>query len=538
MTRLFALLVAALLTLGLPLSGCGGPHAGHGADPGADATRYTCSMHPQVVQDGPGSCPICGMDLTPMAATPAAAPQGVTVRPGMVQQIGVETQPVARTTVFRHLRTIGEVEVGEDELSVVNLRLSGWAERVRVETTGAEVRAGQILFDLYSPELVAAQEELLLARRTQGAGSPLATSSRRRLALYGVAERDIAALEARGAVARTVPVRAPASGFVLHKDLVQGARVEAGRDLYRIGDLQRIWVKAEIYEHDVPWIEEGQAAQMELTHLGGAVLEGAVAYVYPTLDPQSRTLTVRLEFDNPGVQLKPGMFATVHIQYRRKDDVLAVPSEAILHSGSRRLVFLARGGGRFEPREVTTGLQGDHRMVEVVSGLAEGDEVVTSGQFLLDSESQLQEALDKMMAGEGVTEAGHDHPTTLWSCPMHPEVLSADAGRCPECGMDLEQRPGSTAELAQVYDTVAQPGDYTCPMHPRVVQEGPGRCPQCGMFLEQVPGEAEDPADAPPQAAYACPMHLQVTADEPGACVICGMDLAPTAADPAPGGRP
>ena len=436
---------------------------------------WTCGMHPQVVQDTPGTCPICGMDLTPMGASPASADDdSLRIDPTVVQNMGVRTEIAKRQTVFRHLRTIGEVEVGEDELSVVNLRYSGWVEKLYVDRTGDPVKAGQALFEVYSPELVAAQEDYLLAIRSQGKDSDLANSARRKLELWDLGSRDLDRVRDEGEVRRTFPVRAPQAGFVLHKDVVEGARVKAGQDLYRIGNLQRIWVTAEVYEFDAPWVEVGQPAQMELTYDKGKILEGEVAYIYPTLDEKSRTLTVRLEFENTGQKMKPGMFATVYIEYRRLDDVIAVPSEAILHSGTRELVFVALGDGHFDPREVKTGLVGDRSMTEVLEGLDEGDEVVVSGQFLLDSESQLQEALRKMMAPEAAVEAEADE---AWTCPMHPEVHEHEPGRCPECGMDLVTTPDLH---------VAQPGQYTCPVHASVIEDGPGRCPICGMFLEEV----------------------------------------------------
>ncbi|NCG22243.1 MAG: efflux RND transporter periplasmic adaptor subunit, partial [Rhodobacterales bacterium] len=415
------------------------------------------------------------------------------IRPGVIQQMGVETVPVEETTVFRHLRTIGEVEVGEDELSVVNLRFSGWVENIHADKTGDLVKKGQVLFEIYSPELVSVQEDYLLALRAQGADSNLAQSARRRLELWDVASRDIDKIATNGKSHRNLPIRAPQTGYVLHKNLVEGARVKAGTDLYRIGNLDRIWVTVEIYEADTPWVEVGQLAQMELTNIQGEVLDGQVSYIYPTLNPVSRTLTVRLEFDNPGIRLKPGMFATVYVQYRRKDGVVAVPSEAILNSGRRKLVFVAHGKGRFEPREVTTGLVGDRGITEIIDGLKAGELAVVSGQFLLDSESQLQEALRKILAGskEVVDASESAIPSSVYSCPMHPEVLADDDGRCPLCGMDLVQRPGTDEERKKVYlGGGAQPGQYTCPMHPDIVQDEAGRCPKCGMFLEQVTMDA------------------------------------------------
>ena len=490
------------------------------------ASLWTCGMHPQVIQDEPGSCPLCGMDLTPRGATPAAgghdhgdgtptsAGAPVTIDPVVVQNMGVRTQVVERQTIFRHLRTIGEVQVAEDELCVVNLRFGGWVERILVDRTGDEVRAGQRLFEIYSPELVAAQEELLLAVQGQGADSPLAVSARRRLELWDIGAGDIDAILDAGQATRTLPIRAPSNGFVLHKNVVDGARVQAGQDLYRIGDLSSIWVEAEVYEFDAPWVELGQPAQMELPFRKGTVLEGEVAYIYPTLEAKSRTLRVRLEFDNPGVALKPGMFATVHIQYRRREGALAVPTEAVIHSGERELVFVALGEGRFAAREVTTGLVADHRLTEVLDGLEVGEVVVTSGQFLLDSESQLQEAIAKLLAARaGGGEEAESDPTTLYSCPMHPEVLSAEPGRCPDCGMFLEEREGTAEELAIVHGAPAKAA-YFCPMCEGVESERPGKCPECGMFLEASEG-----------GPYTCPMHPEVVSERPGRCPECKMFL-------------
>lgn len=525
----------------------------------ASAELYTCGMHPQVVHEGPGTCPICGMDLVPVdrggASQAPAAPRatsgerkikywvapmdptyisdkpgkspmgmdlvpvyedeapaastsgGVSVDPAVVQSMGVRIEPTRRQTVFRHVRTIGEVEVGEDEISVVNLRFSGWVERIYVDKTGDPVEKGQPLIEVYSPDLVAAQEEYLLALRSQGPRSELARSARRKFDLWDIAPGDIAAVARSGKVRRALAIRSPRTGFVLHKNVVEGARVMAGQDLYRIGDLRRIWVTAEVYEFDAPWVEVGQPAQMELSYEEGRVYEGRVAYIYPTLNEVSRTLTVRLEFENPRIRLKPGMFATVYIQYRRVDDALAIPTEAILDSGRRKIVFVALGGGRFEPREIVTGLVGDRHVTEVLSGLAEGEEVVVSGQFLLDSESQLQEAIRKMLdprSGRDDSSAA-SVPETLYSCPMHPEVISAGPGRCPECGMDLEERPGAPEEITRLYGEHAQGHDqgdaasgavqadrYTCPMHAEIVSDEPGRCPICGMFLEKVPAAREE----------------------------------------------
>ncbi len=515
---------------------------------------WTCGMHPHVLEPGPGQCPICGMDLTPVNAPgskppaeaasasgerkikywtapmdptfiadkPGKSPRGmdlvpvyedevatgsgstISIDPVVVQNMGVRIERVERQSLFRHIRTIGEVEVGEDLVSVVNLRFSGWVEKIHVDRTGDLIEAGESLFEIYSPDLVAAQEEYLLALRSQGPKSDLTRSARRKLELFDLDPRDIETVARSGKVRRAVPIRAPRSGYVLHKNIVDGGRVSAGKDLYTIGDLSKVWVQAEVYEHDAPWVEVGQPAQMELTYQKGEVIEGSVAYVYPTLNEVARTLTVRLEFPNPGLRLKPGMFATVYIQFRREDDTLVLPTEAILHSGTREIVFVALGDGRFEPREITTGLVGDRHLTQVLSGLTAGEEVVTSGQFLIDSESQLQEAIAKMLArrsGAANSSADIEHDETVYACPMHPAQLSHEPGRCPVCGMDLEERTASPEELTQLRmsrsdtehaghpstDTEQEPGSsrYVCPEHPEIHFDKPGRCPIDGTFLEE-----------------------------------------------------
>ena len=414
-----AILISLFLTLTFGLSlGCTEEQPSNTSTTSASGGEelWTCGMHPNVLEHAPGQCPICGMDLTPVNAAPskppaAAAPASgerkikywvapmdpsfisdkpgkspmgmdlvavyedevaagagstVSIDPVVVQNMGVRLRRIERQSLFRHIRTIGEVEVGEDLVSVVNLRFSGWVERILVDKTGDLIEAGQPLFEIYSPDLVASQGEYLLALRSQGPKSELARSARRKLELFNLDPRDIEAIAKSGQLRRALPIRAPRSGYVLHKNIVEGARIMAGEDLYKIGDLSKIWVRAEVYEHDAPWVEVGQPAQMEVTYQKGKVIEGSVAYVYPTLNEASRTLSVRLEFPNPDLRLKPGMFATVYIQFRRQDDTLVVPTEAILNTGTRQIVFVAVGEGRFEPREITTGLVGDRHSTQVL----------------------------------------------------------------------------------------------------------------------------------------------------------------------------
>jgi Cu(I)/Ag(I) efflux system membrane fusion protein/cobalt-zinc-cadmium efflux system membrane fusion protein len=514
-TRPYKLLALTYIGVGLIVAGAAawhllgtadkGKHAGHHehaigvAHAQTGKQLYTCGMHPNVLQQGPGTCPICGMDLTPVKGgaakktktkkgqrkikhwaapmdptyirdKPGKSPMGmdlvpvyedeqpdsegmITIDPVVVQNMGVRVAHVKRGSLSKRVRTIGEVVVAEDLVSVVNLKYSGWIERLYVDQTGVKVRQGQRLLSVYSPELVSAQEEYLLALRTAGADSPLARSARARLAFWDLGEATLAKIGQRGKAVRTLTITAPRSGFVLHKNVVQGAKANAGQDLFRIGRLDAIWVHARVYEFDAPWIRLGQKATMELSFEQGKQYRGKVSYIYPTLDPKTRTLTVRLEFVNPSLQLKPGMFTTVWIETRQKSGVLTVPTEAILHSGERNTVFAVKGMGRYEPRQVVTGLSGDGHVTEVLSGIKEGEAVVVSGQFLLDSESQLQEAMQKLLAARLQAKQGHQHKheqghehknkhknKTVWTCPMHPQIVERKAGSCPICGMDLVKK--------------------------------------------------------------------------------------------------
>ena len=500
----FTLLMLVFATLfGLPLALFDTEHGQAHAE--ETSTLWTCSMHPQILEDAPGPCPICGMDLVPKQVAPTESgdmkkpaserkiqywvapmdpryrrdgpgksPMGmdlvpvyegggkkglIEIDPVVVQNMGVRIARVRRGRVTRQIRTVGTVRVAEDKVSVVNLRFSGWIEQLRVNETGVHVEKGQALFDVYSPELVSAQQEYLLALRTGSESSPLARSAQKRLELYGLSGAHIRRLRKKRALRTNLTVRAPRSGYVVHKNVVEGARVAAGQDLYRIADLSQVWIEAEVYEHDAPWLRVDAPAKVALSFQPGESIESRIAYIYPTLDERTHTLRVRLELPNPDLALKPGSLATIDIEGQRRDDVLVIPTEAILHSGARKLVFVAIALGRYEAREIVTGLVGDKHVTEVREQLQEGERVVTSGQFLLDSESQLQEAVQKMLAARLDAQAahapegaageksdahdGHDREETAgtyWTCSMHPQVVADEPGPCPICGMDLVEK--------------------------------------------------------------------------------------------------
>jgi Cu(I)/Ag(I) efflux system membrane fusion protein len=341
------------------------------------------------------------------AAEPGRAAHGehpgeFALAPERVQRIGVRTARAERAHLTTPIRALGVVRWDETALEDVSLKVRGWVGRLEVDAVGDPVEKGQVLFTLYSPELYAAQEEYLQAlrsrERAKASGAPeradrLVRAARNRLRLWDVSAGDLAAVEREGEPLDELPIRAPASGFVVAKAIVAGSGIEPGTRLYRIAPLDRVWVDAEVYETELPWVREGQPVRVELPYGPALSVEARVARVYPELRAETRTARVRIELPNPGLALRPDMYADVEIDVDRGERLL-VPQSAVLHAGDRSFVFLALGEGRFRPREVTTGLRAGER-VEVVAGLEGGEEVVASGTFLIAAESRLRAALEQ-----------------------------------------------------------------------------------------------------------------------------------------------
>ena len=578
-------------------------------------TLYTCGMHPQVVQDHPGNCPICGMKLTPVRKEAAAgnavaasssaerkikfyrstmmpgevrpapgkdsmgmdmvpvyeeeavasAASAISIDPATIQKMGIRTASVTRGPLRRLVRTVGIIDYDETSLSDVTTKFRGWVEKLYVNATGQLVMRGEPLFDIYSPELYSAQKEYLLAldQSTNGLGSgSLRTSALTKLKFFDISDEQIAEMERTRQPSKSLRVVAPQDGFVMEKMVVQGQMVDAGVKTYRLADLGLVWVQAQIYEQDLGFIRLGQEVTVSLSYLPDREFRGRVTYVYPNIDEKTRTAKVRMEFHNPGYFLKPGMFASVHVISELAPSVLLVPDMAVLRSGEQNTVFVALEGGKFEPRTVVLGLQAENDMYQVISGLSEGERIVTSGQFMLDSESQLREAIQKMLEPKQAGPVPETNPLPAlapgldvtagastnaegdvkYICPM-PEHVSIEydhPGKCPICGMTLV--PVSQAALAKL-----QPGGkllyYTCPMpeHSDVRSEKPGKCPKCGMTLIPVmqvppPKQTSEPhqrlsiqTPSPSPILYTCPMaDHAVVSDKPGKCPKCDMDLVPT----------
>jgi len=559
-----------------------------GCNPGDQANQeqlYTCGMHPQVIQNKPGNCPICGMKLTPIRKQPGVANTGttnradvamvssdkdssvITVDPETIQKMDIRTDIVKRGPVRRTVRTVGAIDFDETALAEVSTKFRGWVEKLYVDSTGKQMHRGDPLFEIYSPELFLAQTEYLLTLGSPTNQDSVASQLRKTAAMtklryWDISEDQIAELERTREPRKTLRMNAPRDGIVVEKMVVEGQMVEPGMKLYRLADLASVWIQAQIYEQDLPIIRLGQEAVVTLASLPDPKFRGRVTYIYPIVDEKTRTAKVRMEFHNPGYFLKPGMYATVEIAADLSASALLVPDMAVLRSGEKNTVFVALDDGHFEPRSVTIGARTDENYYEVESGLKEGEKVVTSGQFMLDSESQLREAIQKMMrpnkaptavppGGPEMTSVASSNSTTtsvqapqeiVYICPM-PEHVSLEynhAGNCPLCGMALV--PVSREMLARI-----QPGGqvefYTCPMaeHSDVRQDKPGKCPRCGMTLIPVMvrpklSSAQD-LSSPlgtianmPAKLYTCPMaeHADVVSDQPGVCPKCDMKLVET----------
>jgi membrane fusion protein, copper/silver efflux system len=321
------------------------------------------------------------------------------------RRIGVTYAPAMMTALTREVRTSGQVILDERRSIVVSARVDGWVEHLSADFAGQRVIEGAPLLVIYSPMLVAAEEELLLAAGLQSSlgsadssarqrAADLAASARAKLASWAMSPDEIAAIERQGRSRRLFTIHSPASGFVMVKSVTQGQRIMAGDPLYRITDLSRVWIEGSVYERDLSSVHVGQAATAELDAASGTTVSGRVSYIYPTLDPETRTARLRIEVDNPAYRIKPGMFATIRLTTEGLR-VLTVPRTAVLATGERVLVFVKRGDGMLEPREVSIGASNEDR-TEVTSGLSPGDSVVASATFLVDAESNLGTAMGGM----------------------------------------------------------------------------------------------------------------------------------------------
>jgi len=382
---------------------------------------YVSPMDPTYIRNEPGKSPM-GMDLVPVyeeegeTKEPAST---IRIDPATMQNMGVRLGRVERKPLVKDIRTVGFIEYDETKIFTVNTKFSGWIEKLYVDFVGDEVKKGQPLFDIYSPDLVTAQEEYLLALeqyrklsnaaydRVRESAERLLKASRTRLRYWDLTDKQIEKIGRTESARKTLTVYSPASGVVTKKDAFEGHYVKAGEHQFTIADLSTVWVDVDIYEYELPWVRKGMAAEMELAYLPGTRLKGKVLFIYPYLNTKTRTAKIRLQFSNPNYELKPGMYADIYLRASLGENALVVPQEAVIFSGVRRLVFLSLGKGRFQPREVKIGVEVNQNEYQVLEGLEEGEEIVLSAQFMLDSESRLQEAIQKMMELRERAPGGH-----------------------------------------------------------------------------------------------------------------------------------
>ena len=468
-----------------------------GARTGDGQQLWTCGMHPQVIQDHPGDCPICHMKLTPLkmdggvsthdhgamtqngpgtlqgpggaerkvkywwdpmlsppyiSDKPGKSPMGmdlipvyedegsttgspgqVVIDPAVVQNMGVRIAQVTEGPLNKSVRLVGYLDEAQPNIHEVNLRVSGWVRRLHANTEGMHVEAGDPLFDLYSPELQVAIEELIAARRARsalnsaaGTDQPsrltteaLADAAIQKLELVGLPRTQIEALAKLDRAPETVTFTSPITGYITEKPIVEGAAVKMGDRVLRIVDYSTLWLDAQVFEKDLPFVRIGQTAVANVASLptstptvDGEPLQGEVIFIKPRVDAMTRTTTVRLSIPNPSLALRPGMYATVRTQSQVADRAVLVPREAIIETGERQVAFVAQAVGRFQPRQVKMGLAGNDGIVQVVEGLAPGEAVVTSGQFLIDSESRLREAIQKFLNEKKQAGAAAPAPAT------------------------------------------------------------------------------------------------------------------------------
>jgi RND family efflux transporter MFP subunit len=448
-------------------------------------------LGPSSITDHPGKSAM-GMDMVPYTGRAAGGAQ-IEIDPRVVQDMGVQTAPVTRGPLHKTVHAVGIFELPQPGMHDIALKVGGWIDKLYADQEGMHVHQGDPLFALYSPELQVAGQELISAIQSQrslgtDAGATvkkeaenLIDSARRKLQLWDVDEREIDAIAKADHPPRDVVFYSPATGHLEDKVIVQGSAVQPAMKLMRISDHSVMWLNAQVYEQQIALVKMGQAVETTVDAIPGKTFSGKASFIYPHLDHMTRALTVRATFDNPNFELKPGMYADANLVCEPFTDVIQVPQEAVIDTGTKQLVFIDEGGGHFTPRTVRAGIRGDGDKIEILEGLNEGETVVTSGQFLMDVESRTQEAVAKLRGGEASTPQ-----------PAAPESMSATPSAT---SMTMPAQPAASpttapAQLSLVY----------CPMVKADWLQLPGAVsnPYLGSQMRDC-GQVKSQLQAPPK---------------------------------------
>ncbi|MFN3604236.1 MAG: efflux RND transporter periplasmic adaptor subunit [Leptonema sp. (in: bacteria)] len=391
---------------------------------------WTCPMHPQIIMDKPGDCPICHMKLVPLKEKPKEEEHknhkkedsnnhrdsmsnsqiSIHLEPAFIQKMNLRTEKALKKEVEKKLSFVGHVDFDESKIYIINTRVSGWVEKLYAKYEGKYIQAGEVLLAIYSPELVSTQEEYLnlykqysLTKQTLGNDnsitkeiSKLLLSSRERLKLWNISEYQIQQIERNQKSSRLLYITSPYNGFIIEKKVFEGQKVEQGTDLFKIANLNPIWVFAHIPESEIFYVYLGQKAKVKISQVSTKEYYGKVNYIYPTVETDTRTLKIRIEIPNPKFEIKPGMYANIELFYKFNQPLLVVPYSSVIQTGKRNLLFVFKGNGIVEPKEVEIGLTDGENWIEIKQGIEENENVVVSAQFLLDSETRIRETVEKL----------------------------------------------------------------------------------------------------------------------------------------------
>ncbi|MGB9852808.1 MAG: efflux RND transporter periplasmic adaptor subunit, partial [Candidatus Kapaibacteriota bacterium] len=463
---------------------------------------YKDPMHPWYTSDKPGIAPDCGMELVPVYEGESEV-QGIKIDPVVVQNIGVRVETVKRQKMHKIIRTTGKIDYDETKVTTITTKIMGWVEKLYVDYTGKYISKGQPLFEIYSPELVSTQEEYLQAIRylkkvsqsssdVKEGAQELVNSAKRRLLYWDISEKDIEEIERNNAPKKTLTIYSPVNGIVVEKMVYQGQQIMAGMPLYKVADLSTVWVMADIYQIDLPWIKLGQNVEFELSYLPGKTYQGKVTYIYPFLNEETKTVKVRTEVKNTSnYDFKPGMFATVKFVSPVSLDAIVVPNQAIIRTGERNIAVISLGGGYFEPREVKLGVESDG-FVQVLEGIQEGEKIVVSSQFLIDSESNLKSAIQQMSGHQGMD----------MSKPMEQQKPLEDHSKMDMGDKEKQKNDGKSKKSDKLHEEHSESS---------IIRKG---VIDLNAIDENKDGKL-----------YQDIMDWNVISDKPGKCAICGMKL-------------